>query len=112
MEGDYCICTIPLSVLGNIPADFASNFQEAIGSVSYTPTGKMGLQFARRFWEEDDFIYGGHSETNYFGSISYPSYGWQGQKGVIQGYYNFGSTAIEVSNMSPQERIQYALENR
>ena len=111
LTGDFCVCTIPLSVLGNIPADFGDAFQQAISSVAYTPTGKMGLQFGSRFWETEDHIYGGHSNTNFFGSISYPSYGWQEQKGVILGYYNFGSTAIEVSNMSSQERIQYALEN-
>ena len=111
VTGDYCLCTIPLSVLGNIPADFAGVYQDAIGSVAYTPTGKMGLQFGRRFWETEDHIYGGHSATNFFGSISYPSGGWQEQKGVILGYYNFGGTAVEVSNMSSQERIQYALDN-
>lgn len=111
VEGDYCICTIPLTVLANIPADFDETFQRAIEQVNYTPTGKMGLQFARRFWEEDDWIYGGHSMTNFFGDISYPSYGYQGRKGVIQGYYNFGNQAIEVSNLSPEGRTRYALEN-
>jgi monoamine oxidase len=110
VEGDYCICTIPLSVLNQIPGDFSSEMRSAMQAVTYVATGKAGLQFARRFWEEDDFIYGGHSTTNVFGNITYPSYGWQGDKGVILGYYNFGGQAIEVSAMSPQERIDYALE--
>ena len=111
MTGDYCLCTIPLSVLGQIPADFSPEFLQAVKSVAYTPTGKIGLQFAKRFWETEDHIYGGHSNTNYFGNITYPSYGWQGDKGVILGYYNFGNTAIEVSALTPEERAQYALEN-
>ena len=111
LEADYCICTIPLSVLMQITADFSGDFARAMRQVSYAPVGKIGLQFKRRFWEEDDFIYGGHSYTNFFGNISYPSYGYQGQKGVILGYYNFGTTAIRVSNMTPEERIAYALEN-
>ncbi|MFO7546772.1 MAG: flavin monoamine oxidase family protein [Trueperaceae bacterium] len=110
VEGDYCICTIPLSVLNQIPADFSSEFQAAMQAVTYVSVGKMGLQFARRFWEEDDFIYGGHSTTNVFGNISYPSYGWQGEKGVILGYYNFGGQAVEISARSPRERVEYALE--
>ncbi len=110
VEGDYCICTIPLSVLSRIPADFSPAFAEAIRAPTYATTGKMGLQFGRRFWEEDDFIYGGHSTTNVFGNISYPSYGWQGEKGTLMGYYNFGAQAIEVSARSPAERIRYALE--
>lgn len=111
LEGDYCLCTIPLSVLIQIPTDVSGKFARAMRQVSYEPVGKMGLQFGRRFWEEDDHIYGGHSYTNFFGNISYPSYGFQGQKGVILGYYNFGTTAINVSNMSPEGRVKYALEN-
>jgi monoamine oxidase len=112
VSADYCICTIPLSVLTQIPGDFSGDMQRAIRAVPYTPTGKIGLQFARRFWEEDDFIYGGHSETNLpIGSISYPSYGYHAQKGVLQGYYNFTDTAIEVSNMDLQGRTNFALEH-
>lgn len=111
MTGDYCICTIPLSVLQNIPADFSPEVAQAMQSIVYQTTGKIGLQFASRFWETEDHIYGGHSYTNFFGDITYPSTGWQGQKGVILGYYNFGSTAIRVSAMTPQERIEYALMN-
>ena len=111
VEGDYCLCTIPLSVLIQIPTDVSGEFARAMRQVPYQTVGKMGLQFKRRFWEEDDHIYGGHSYTNFFGDISYPSYGYQGQKGVILGYYNFGTTAVRVSNMSPEGRVEYALEN-
>jgi monoamine oxidase len=94
-----------------IPGDFSGEFARAMRQVAYEPTGKMGLQFGRRFWEEDDFIYGGHSYTDFFGNISYPSYGYQGQKGVILGYYNFGGTAIRVSDMNQAGRVEYALQN-
>ena len=110
VEGDYCICTIPLSVLSQIPANFSADFAAAIQAPTYASTGKMGLQFGRRFWEEDDHIYGGHTTTNIGTNITYPSYDWQGEKGTVLGYYNFGSTAIEVSAMSPEERIRYALD--
>jgi monoamine oxidase len=70
----------------------------------------MGLQFGRRFWEEDDHIYGGHTTTDVGSNITYPSYGWQGQKGTVLAYYNFDATAIEVSAMSPEERIRYAID--
>ncbi|MDZ7799273.1 MAG: flavin monoamine oxidase family protein [Trueperaceae bacterium] len=111
MTGDYVVCTIPLSVLNGIDGDFSEDFRQAMSGVSYASTGKIGLQFARRFWEEDDWIYGGHSETNFFGSISYPSYNFHKQKGVILGYYNFGGEAVRVSNMTPEERTEFALEN-
>jgi monoamine oxidase len=110
--GDYCLCNLPLSILTKIPADFEPAMAEAVRNIPYEPAGKMGLQFSRRFWEEEDRIFGGVTRTNVptIGSIAYPSYGFLGQKGVIQGYYNFAHHAIQVSNMSLQARIDHALE--
>ena len=111
VHGDFCICTIPLSVLKQIDADFSSEFSLAMDGAAYRPTGKIGLQMKRRFWEEDDFIYGGHTSTDFIGEISYPSEGWLQQKGVIQGYYNFNLMAIRVSALSPADRIEFALKH-
>jgi monoamine oxidase len=106
IKGDYCICTIPLSVLRQIDIQASKPFKEAIGAVSYAPVGKIGLQMKRRFWEEDHQIYGGHV---YFDdpdilTMSLPSTGWHGKKGVILGYYQFGANAAKVSALSPAER--------
>jgi monoamine oxidase len=111
--GDYCICTIPLSVLIKIPADFSSAMSGAMRSIPYVATGKMGLQFARRFWEDDDHIYGGITFTNnaHIGTMAYPDYDYLTPKGVIQAYYNFGTAGIEASNLSLQDRIELALEH-
>lgn len=112
VTGDYCICTIPLSVLIKIPADFSNEMVTAMRAVPYVATGKMGLQFARRFWEDDDEIYGGITFINNssIDTIAYPDYDYLTQKGVIQGYYNFGTAAMEVSARSLQARIDLALE--
>jgi monoamine oxidase len=112
VTGDYCVSAIPLTILATIPADFSPEMAEAIRNIPYEPTGKVGLQFSRRFWEEDDRIFGGVTRTNVptIGSIAYPSYDYLAPKGVLQGYYNFGQHAIEISAMSPQARIEHALE--
>ena len=60
-HADYCICTIPLSVLRDIPADFSPAMASGIKEVPYENVGKIGLPFKRRFWEEDDRILGGIS---------------------------------------------------
>jgi monoamine oxidase len=111
VAADFCLCTIPISVLSGIETDFSPKFKDALKKVSYGPAGKIGLQMNRRFWEEDDFIYGGHIQTNFpgIGAISLPSTGWQSKKGVLLGYYNFESNAAEVSAKSLQERIEFAL---
>ncbi|MBO1346766.1 MAG: flavin monoamine oxidase family protein [Hormoscilla sp. GUM202] len=110
MTGDFCICTIPLSVLKNIPADFSPDMKAAINSVVYLSTGKIGLQFKRRFWEEDDGIMGGISRTNQnITQIFYPSYGYLSSQGILVGYYNFGEAAVEMGNLSAAERQARAL---
>ncbi|NRR32639.1 flavin monoamine oxidase family protein [Oxalobacteraceae bacterium] len=110
-SADYCICTIPLSVLRTIDSDFSDSFKQAIASVAYAPVGKIGLQMKRRFWEEEDHIYGGHVLTDIKGinTISLPSAGWQKKKGVLLGYYHYQTAAIEISALTPAERVEFAL---
>jgi monoamine oxidase len=112
VTADYCLCTIPLSVLRTIDADFSDGFKEALKAVSYAPVGKIGLQMKRRFWEEDDQIYGGHVLTDLKGinTISLPSSGWQSKKGVLLGYYHYALDAIQASALSPAERAEFALD--
>ncbi len=111
IEGDLCICTLPLPVLSNIQHNFSSNVSRAIDYIPYMVTGKMGLQFKRRFWEEDEQIYGGITHTNnQLTQIFYPSYDYLSKKGILLGYYNFNETAGKVSDLSYQQRQQLALE--
>jgi monoamine oxidase len=106
VKADYCICTIPLSVLRQMDVEVSKPFKQAIGEVSYALVGKIGLQMKRRFWEEDHHIYGGHIYTDNpeIGSMNLPSTGWQSKKGVILGYYQFGAQAAKVSALNPKER--------
>lgn len=111
LEGDLCICTLPLPVLSNIQHNFSSDVSRAIDYIPYMITGKMGLQFKRRFWEEDEHIYGGITHTNNeLTQIFYPSNDYLGKKGILIGYYNFHETADKVSALSLQQRQQLALE--
>jgi monoamine oxidase len=111
VTADYCIAAIPLSVLKGIDMDVSPGFKQAMGSVSYALVGKIGIQMKRRFWEEDHAIYGGHVYVDdpLIGSISLPSTGWMGQKGVVLGYYQFGSPAAQVSAKSPKDRFALAV---
>ena len=88
VDADYCVCTIPLPVLSELQKDLSQPVQSAISAASYDGAGKIGLQFRRRFWEQDDAIYGGRSWTDQeIGQIIYPSHGFQGRKGVLVGYF-------------------------
>ncbi len=109
---DYCICTIPLSVLSSIPADFSPPMADAIKGVPYMDVGKIGLPFRRRFWEEDDRIYGGISWTDQnITQLFYPNTDYLGTRGgVMIGYYHFGPDAAEVGKLAPAGRLAHALE--
>lgn len=110
ITGDYCICTIPLPVLAKIPADFSSDMATAISKINYANAGKIGLQFKRRFWEEDELIFGGFSTTNMdITQIWYPATHYFSKKGVLIGYYNFGGNADSLGKMSLAQREAHAL---
>ena len=111
VEAAFCICTIPLPVLSNIDHNFSSDASRAIDSVVYMSTGKIGLQFKRRFWEEDEGIYGGITHTNnQLTQVFYPSYDYLSGKGILIGYYNFNEKAVATGNLSYPEREKFALE--
>jgi monoamine oxidase len=112
-KADWCVCTIPLSILSQIPVDVGGPMKAAIDAVPYAASVKIGLQFKRRFWEEDDAIYGGISFTDLpIQQIAYPNTGFNGSgKGVLLGAYLFGgANAYEFTSMSPAERIAQAVE--
>ena len=109
---DWCVCTIPLSILSQIDLDASKALHAAIDAVPYAPSVKVGLQFKRRFWEDDEAIYGGISYTDLpITQISYPSAGMMaGGKGVLLGGYMFGPSAVEWTSLSPEDRIRKAVE--
>ena len=110
IDADYCISTIPLPVLTDIEKDVSPPVQSAIAAARYDGAGKIGLQFKRRFWEQDDEIYGGRSWTDQeVGQIIYPSHGFTTAKGVLVGYYlDFRGTMRE---RPPAEIQRLALEH-
>jgi monoamine oxidase len=112
-SADWCVCTIPLSILSQLPVDVGAPMKAAIDSVPYASAVKVGLQFKRRFWEEDDAIFGGISYTDLpIRQIAYPNtaYNTKGQ-GVLLGAYLFeGANAYEFTSLAPAERVARAVE--
>src|ERR1051326_6387232 len=85
----------------------------AIDEVPYASAVKVGLQFKRRFWEEDDAIYGGISYTDLpIRQIAYPNTGYNGRgRAVLLGAYLFeGANAYEFTSLPPAERVARAVE--
>jgi monoamine oxidase len=111
VDGAFCVCAMPLSVLRDLPVDVAPATRDAIQAASYATAGKIGIQFKRRFWEEDEGIYGGITRTDLeITQIVYPSYGFLGRKGMLIGYYQTGQNAAAMAERPPAERLRVSLE--
>ena len=109
-RADWCVCAIPLSILSQIDLQVSPAMARAIAAVPYAAALKIGLQFRRRFWEEDEAIYGGISYTDLpISMIGYPAAGFHGAKGVLLGAYSFGAYAFEFTSLDPAERIRRAV---
>ena len=107
---DYCVCCLPMSVLKEIDVNLSSDMAAAVNQTRHSTSAKMGLQMKRRFWEEDDGIFGGHlwSRSLQLGEFSYPSNDYFSEKGVLLGYYGGGNQA-GLSEKSLQGRLDHVL---
>lgn len=109
LTADYCVSCLPLTILQKLDVNLAPETVKAIKATSYSPSAKMGLQMKRRFWEEDDKIFGGHMYSNLpIGDLAYPSWGYFGNKGIILGFYGSGQTA-DLVKKPIQDRIEHVL---
>lgn len=112
ITADYCICTIPLPVLTYIPADFPPAMASAIRNVSYGTAVRVGMQFSRRFWEEDDGLYGGITWTDMLiQQMHYAPTNFMTEKGTFLTAYPFGTRAYELANYPPPQRHQRVIED-
>ncbi|HPF46134.1 MAG: flavin monoamine oxidase family protein [Alphaproteobacteria bacterium] len=115
VKGDYVIATMPLGVLAKINTNLSEDFKQALLTTRSNPASKMGVEMNRRFWEQDDMIYGGvnHTDIPECSQLSYPSgnlFGSaHGDTGVILGYYAMGGGAVSVSNLSIKDRVEFAI---
>jgi|FEC22Drversion2_1045045.scaffolds.fasta_scaffold00972_8 monoamine oxidase len=113
LEADFVICTIPLSVLQHIPADFAPPVKQAIdrAAKAYFPAVKVAFQSPQRWWEVDQQLYGGISWTGRdITQIWYPSHGFHEKKGVVVGAYIWDlEPGQRFTAMAPAERYAAAI---
>jgi monoamine oxidase len=106
----YGVCTLPMPVLAGLTTDFSPAIKSGLGAVRYAQVGKIGMQFKRRFWEEDDQIFGGASTSDLdISQVVYPSSGYLSGKGMIVGYYQIGAEAGVTGAKAHAEREQLAL---
>jgi monoamine oxidase len=112
IKGDFAILTIPYPSLRfvDVVQSFSAGKQMAIRQVHYVNSTKIFLQCRRRFWEEDDKIFGGATMTDLPNrSIYYPDHGRDTKRGILMAAFTYGEDANRWAALPPEERIEQAV---
>jgi len=109
LSADFVVMCLPLSVLSGVDVNLSPDLMAAAKATTYSNSAKMGLAMRRRFWEEDDQIFGGHLYSNLpLGEFSYPSNDYFSRKGVLLGLYVNGPVG-DLLDRSIKERVEHVL---
>ncbi|MBA4179160.1 MAG: amine oxidase [Anaerolinea sp.] len=114
VEADRAIVTVPFPVLRHVEVlqPFSRGKQRAIRQLHYDASAKVFLQSRRRFWEEDDGIFGGGTVTDLpIRALYYPDHGRETGRGVLLASYTWAEDAQRWGSLSPGDRIVQAIEN-
>jgi monoamine oxidase len=113
-SGHYAILAVPFAVLRHVEFLKACSpgKQRAIRQLHYDASAKILFQCRRRFWEEDDGIFGGGTVTDLpIRALYYPDHGRETGRGVLLASYTWSEDAQRWGSLAPAERIVQALEN-
>ncbi len=113
-KGDYAIITVPFPVLRHVEIlkPFTRAKNRAIRQLHYDASAKILFQCKRRFWEEDDGIFGGGTLTDLpIRNLYYPDHGRETGRGVILASYTWSEDAQRWGSLKPDDRIVQALDD-
>jgi monoamine oxidase len=106
---DYVVVCLPLNLVTRLNINLSPEIMGAAKQVTYSNSAKMGLAMKRRFWEEDDHIFGGHLYSNLpVGEFSYPSNDYFTRKGVLLGLYANGPVG-DLLDRTVAQRVEHVL---
>lgn len=110
VEADYCVAAMPPNILARVRHNLGTAVGSALAGFDPFSAGKIGLEYASRWWETDHRIYGGITETDLdVNQIWHPSYGYHGKRGILIGYYTLYTGADEYARLVPAEREKRAV---
>ena len=114
VSGDRAIVTVPYPVLRHVETlkPFSHAKRRAIRQLRYDASAKIFFQCRRRFWEEDDGIFGGGTVTDLpIRNVYYPESGRATGRGVLLASYTWAEDAQRWGSLAPDDRIEQALED-
>jgi monoamine oxidase len=111
---DHAIVAVPFPVLRHVEVmhPFSPAKRRAIRQLRYDASAKIFLQFRRRFWEEDEGIFGGGTVTDLpIRNVFYPEHGRDTGRGVVLASYTWSEDAQRWGSLPAAERLEQALED-
>lgn len=110
LDADYVICTIPPNLVGQLQTNLPADVLRAQKAARPFASGKLAIEYSRRWWELDHRIFGGASHTDKeIGQIMYPFDHYNADRGVVVGYYNFGRAHEVFEPLTHRQRLAKAL---
>jgi len=111
LTADYVVLCLPMKIIAGLDVPLSAETMTAVKGTRQSNSAKMGLAMKRRFWEEDDQIFGGHLYSNLpIGEFSYPSTGYFSRKGVLLGLYANGPVG-DLIEKPMAARVEHVLMN-
>lgn len=110
-EADFIICALPPHLVLKLKTDLPNDLRAALKEAKPAAAGKLGIEYSRRWWEEDQRIMGGNSNTNLdIAQIMFPYDHYLSDRGVVVGYYNNYQDQEKYQDLPHAERLAKAIE--
>lgn len=111
VEADYVVNALPPHLILKLDHDLPDDLTNALRDAEPYSSGKLGIEYSRRWWEEDQRIYGGASNTSQsIEQIMFPYDHYLKDRGVVVAYYNNGDNHREFERLKHRDRLDLAVE--
>ncbi len=110
ITADYAICTIPPHLVERLQNNLPGDVLTALKAAKPSSSGKLGIEYSRRWWETEDRIYGGASNTDKdISQIMFPYDHYNSDRGVVVAYYSSGKRQEAFESLTHRQRLAKAI---
>jgi len=110
ITSDYVICTLPPHLVAQLRTNLPRDVLAALRAPRAVASGKLGIEYSTRWWETEQRIYGGISNTDKdIREIMFPFDHFHGERGIVVGYYNTGRRQEIFEPLSHRDRLARTL---
>lgn len=111
VEADFVVNALPPHLLLKLDNDLPMDLTNALKDATPFSSGKLGIEYSRRWWEEDQRIFGGASNTDLaIEQIMFPYDHYLSDRGVVVAYYNNADNHLEFEGLAHADRLKKAVD--